>query len=484
MVLGSSGSQNRPKKKIDSDDELEEEESSTKNGRADKFVPVGKTFEEKNEGPLIEEVVEDEQAVEDEVEEELAPEEPAKETPEIRKLGAKKIDFTERKFPHMPARESHMREPPYPKSKKIDKVKEEDRLYVDIEERDPVWLKDKGDHFYKQHDYNSALSAYCKAIENDRDFLKGYLNRATAFLRVRSYELAVEDCNDIEKRIDALPTEERADEFYTLMMARMLVKRGTAHAWLSHWQEAEDDYKKALADYKGVLGKEITYVEKDLERIQTRRKSQDTKATGDILYTQGEIQKALELYLQAAEEDPYNEYAFANISLIHLKNSNYEECVRASNRALDIINGFQNDTKSFSKDNRLEVKLLLRRGKSLQMLGEHEYAKQDLDLCVRLEPQNSEAKALLKRVQDVLDGALFTSYREQANGFLGEKRFADALEMYEKCLKITRKATTLENISVFVNKTACLLALEKHDRTVEECNNALRLIKNYRHHKM
>ena len=64
MVLGSSGSQNRPKKKIDSDDELEGEESSTKTGGADKFVPIGKTFEEKSEGPLIEEVIEDEPAIE------------------------------------------------------------------------------------------------------------------------------------------------------------------------------------------------------------------------------------------------------------------------------------------------------------------------------------------------------------------------------------------------------------------------------------
>lgn len=38
-----------------------------------------------------------------------------------------------------------------------------------------------------------------------------------------------------------------------------------------------------------------------------------------------------------------------------------------------------NDTKEFSRDNRLEVKLLLRRGKSYEMLGELEQAKNDLD---------------------------------------------------------------------------------------------------------
>ncbi len=51
----------------------------------------------------------------------------------------------------MPARESHMKEAPYPKSKKIEKKK--DDVFIDVEDKDPIWLKDKGDHFYKRHDY-------------------------------------------------------------------------------------------------------------------------------------------------------------------------------------------------------------------------------------------------------------------------------------------------------------------------------------------
>ncbi len=55
-----------------------------------------------------------------------------------------------------------------------------------------------------------------------------------------------------------------------------------------------------------------------------------------------------------------------------------------------------------------------------------------------------------------------------------------ALELYEKCLKITKKGTSLDNIAVYVNKIACLLSLDKHDRVVAECNDALRLIKNFK----
>lgn len=43
-----------------------------------------------------------------------------------------------------------------------------------------------------------------------------------------------------------------------------------------------------------------------------------------------------------------------------------------------------------------------------------------------------------------------------------------------------RKGVTLDTIAVYVNKIACLLSLEKHDRVLTECNDALRLIRNHR----
>ena len=55
----------------------------------------------------------------------------------------------------MPARESQLKEPPFPKSKKLES-NTKDNMYIDIEDRDPIWLKDKGDHFFKRHDFYAA----------------------------------------------------------------------------------------------------------------------------------------------------------------------------------------------------------------------------------------------------------------------------------------------------------------------------------------
>jgi hypothetical protein len=43
-----------------------------------------------------------------------------------------------------------MKEAPYPKSKHMpDKKRDPNEAYMDIEDRNPVWLKDRGDHYYK-----------------------------------------------------------------------------------------------------------------------------------------------------------------------------------------------------------------------------------------------------------------------------------------------------------------------------------------------
>lgn len=97
-----------------------------------------------------------------------------------------------------------------------------------------------------------------------------------------------------------------------------------------------------------------------------------------------------------------------------------------------------------------------------------------------LDPQNPIVRASLKRVQERLNTVKFDEYRSQGNDLLKQKKFPDAMEFYDRCLRITRKATTLDNVAIYVNKIACLLSLEKYNQVVAECNDAMRLIKNYK----
>lgn len=167
------------------------------------------------------------------------------------------MPFTEKKFPHLPTRESHNKEAPFPKSKKKDpKAKNED--FIDVEDKDPVWLKDKADHFFKQHDYTAACAAYSKALKEEPDFLMCKINRSTAWIKTRQYNFAIDDCREIISQVDAMKEDEREGEdkvFYDKIVARSLVKRGACFAWTSKFDEAVADFDKVIdtESYRSVL---------------------------------------------------------------------------------------------------------------------------------------------------------------------------------------------------------------------------------------
>lgn len=225
-------------------------------------------------------------------------------------------------------------------------------------------------------------------------------------------------------------------------------------------------------------------MEADIAVIRRRKESQELKLDGDICFARNHLDEALENYKKALESDPDNEYVLSNIGVIYLKRQNYEKCLEFTNRSLAMIEEFHNDTKDFNKDNLLEVKLLQRRAKCFEEGKQWENAKADLDRALMLDKTNAAVVASQKKIQEILNTIKYDELREQANKCLQSKNFFEALELYEKCLRITRKTTTLDNLSIYVNKIACLLALEKHQQVINECNDATRLIKNYQNKNM
>lgn len=295
---------------------------------------------------------------------------PPPEMPEIRETQKVDMGFTEKKFPGLPARESHMKEPPYPKSKNMDNKRSADN-YIDVEDTDPVWLKDKGDHFFKRFDYNAAMNAYTKALKQDPEFLMGRLNRATTFIKLRAFIAAADDCSDIVKQIEALKNEEYEPDknFYDKIMARALVKRGAALSWMSSFDESIADFEKVLASpiYSQIIGeRQCCSLQNDLTIIRNRKASQEIKFQGDALFYSENFDGALEKYHEALEKDPSNEYSLGNIGLIYMMRHDHDNAIKSTTKALEVIEVFQTETKSFSRgtQNALECKLLLRRSKS------------------------------------------------------------------------------------------------------------------------
>lgn len=114
----------------------------------------------------------------------------------IRTSGNIKVTFSARHFP-TPQRESQdaaeqewlMRQH---EARKATGFVEED---LRPEERNPQWLKEKGDEFLSKRNFLGAISAYTTAIKTNPKFFELYLNRAAAHFQIENYHKCLADCS-------------------------------------------------------------------------------------------------------------------------------------------------------------------------------------------------------------------------------------------------------------------------------------------------
>ena len=54
----------------------------------------------------------------------------------------------------------------------------------DLESKNPLWLKDKGDSFLKDKNYVSAIEAYSEALKTDSKLFSAVLNRSVCYMKI------------------------------------------------------------------------------------------------------------------------------------------------------------------------------------------------------------------------------------------------------------------------------------------------------------
>ncbi|KAB5574637.1 hypothetical protein PHYPO_G00211310 [Pangasianodon hypophthalmus] len=164
--------------------------------------------------------------------------------PAPRSAGCIKVSFTPRVFP-TPSRESCI-----PEEEEWLRKQAEARRAVNAdlaelddlkeEERNPDWLKDKGDKFFTMENYQAALNAYDLAIKLNRRIPALFSNRAACHLKLRNLHKAIEDSSQALE----LLTPAVSDNAAARMKAH--VRRGTAFCQLELYVEGLQDYQAAL----------------------------------------------------------------------------------------------------------------------------------------------------------------------------------------------------------------------------------------------
>ena len=176
--------------------------------------------------------------------EEKSKEPPKPEPTNIRKHETIKVNLTKKMIPTFAARESLAKEPPYPKSKKY--VPEKNYLGQEIDEKNPIWAKQRGDNFYNNKDYRSAINAYNKALDLDPNFLKVLINRGTCYMCLGEFDLALSDFNKAIDLINGIDKKERSDAFYDRVNVRALSKMYAVYALRQEYQKALDIINEKL----------------------------------------------------------------------------------------------------------------------------------------------------------------------------------------------------------------------------------------------
>uniref|UniRef100_A0AAV2L3X3 Dynein assembly factor 4, axonemal n=1 Tax=Knipowitschia caucasica TaxID=637954 RepID=A0AAV2L3X3_KNICA len=166
------------------------------------------------------------------------------ELPVPRATGSIQVTFTPRVFPTA-LRESRAAE----EEEWLRKQAEARRVSSDAlgdlkdlkeEERNPDWLKDKGDKFFATGDYLGAVNAYSLAIRQNRKMPALFSNRAACHLKLKNLHKAIKDSSEaLELLTPAVPANAAA-------RARAHVRRGTAFCQLQLYTEGLQEYQAAL----------------------------------------------------------------------------------------------------------------------------------------------------------------------------------------------------------------------------------------------
>ncbi|OWF47556.1 dyslexia susceptibility 1 candidate gene 1 protein homolog [Mizuhopecten yessoensis] len=158
-----------------------------------------------------------------------------------REVGKIEVSFTARVFP-TPVRESQT-----PQEDEWLKKQAESRKILELqdkdlteEERNPMFLRDKGNGFFQAGNFQSAINAYTHALRLNPKMHGLYSNRAACHLKLRNYFKCIEDCS---KAMDLLlpPVPQNAAS-----RVKALVRKGTAFCELEMYVEGLQDYEAAM----------------------------------------------------------------------------------------------------------------------------------------------------------------------------------------------------------------------------------------------
>ncbi|XP_039516555.1 RNA polymerase II-associated protein 3-like isoform X2 [Pimephales promelas] len=297
--------------------------------------------------------------------------------------------------------------------------------------------KEKGNEFFKEGRYDSAIECYTRAMDADPYNPVLPTNRAACFFRLRKFSVAESDCHL------AIALDSKHVKAYA--------RRASARAALKKHQEALEDYQtvlkldpgnseapKEIQKLQQVLGSSREAEEKSesatlaeeksesatlaeeksesamlaeeksesamlaeeksvsttlaeeksesVQRLQEQRKQEAVvqKDRGNAYFKEGEYESAVECYSRGMEADGANALLHANRAMAFLKLHRYSEAEQDCSVAVSLDASY--------------AKAFARRATARAALGRMRDAREDFEQVLKLEPGNKQAMSEIERL--------------------------------------------------------------------------------------
>uniref|UniRef100_A0A7S3DFR3 CS domain-containing protein n=1 Tax=Palpitomonas bilix TaxID=652834 RepID=A0A7S3DFR3_9EUKA len=289
-----------------------------------------------------------------------------------------------------------------------------------------VWLKEKGDKFFRNGDFAAAVNAYKAALEIDQRNPSLLSNRASAYFKLRRYPEVVDDAGVAIFELGGEGAEEKDKE----RVAKLYVKRGRAYFEMRMVEKAQEDFASAQR-----LSPSLPGLADDIHALQLFRSSSlfpKLKGEADALFQAGDYQQARDKYSQAMEVETGSFAAMSNRAATSL--ALYSKLDDASSaRAKELLNSVVVDTSmalsllSTPTDPTLPpraVRVLSRRAAAYRALGKLKECVDDLRRAVELKPDDDSLKRDLGGVEFEYSSSLASSSSPpQDGGEVGEGEY-------------------------------------------------------------
>lgn len=325
-----------------------------------------------------------------------------------------------------------------------------------VSEEDPVWLKAKGDDFFRSGDMRSALNAYCAALDLDPRMLPCLANRSICYLRCAQPAECKADCTAalqlITEEGGAPGGADTSGGKNAGMAVKLLMRRGSAACQLGQFTDALTDYSQANVKYQQLPGSQVASLSGltidslagDIARLKLLVDAESLKKEADSLLAERKTAEALAKYNASLQLVPVHVSCLSNRAACRMASQDLEGCVADCSTAVVLLqsgaSGKIPDTTSSTstkkgvhfetegsvlqqeqiktmlstilppvgstKRTTWTVTTLLRRGVALSQLGRLDAAVQDYAQAVQLDPADDAIKADLQQLTALRDKAI------------------------------------------------------------------------------